>query len=296
MTETSRTHPSLALHNGGGRCLGGDVCAAGCTPARRRRPPLAAATPRPATTPAPMGTRQGRGRGTCRGHVVDAPRPARQRRRLPHRPNLARARLHLGHRLRLGAGSGALGLRQPRPRLLQLRLQRSSPLRRRRRIRRPLGGDLLRRAARTGQLLLERSDAAACGLHVPHRHRHQVRRGGLRLLRRLQLLAGRRTCLLQRVNLRLRTCLGHVVDVSCTCLLQRTNLRLRHADRFGVRRRRRRRSLLGTAPLLGELLLSSGAGGLRGKAPAGRLREGSEKAPRRLRHALWPASLPASLR
>ena len=29
MTETSRTHPSLALHNGGGRCLGGDVCAAG---------------------------------------------------------------------------------------------------------------------------------------------------------------------------------------------------------------------------------------------------------------------------
>ena len=160
----------------------------------------------------------------------------------------------------------------------------------------PLGGDLLRRASRTGQLPLERSDAAACGLHVPHRHRHQVRRGGLRLLRRLQLLAGRRTCLLQRVNLRLRTCLGHVVDVSCTCLLQRTNLRLRHADRFGVRRRRRRRSLLGTAPLLGELLLSSGAGGLRGKAPAGRLREGSEKAPRRLRHALWPASLPASLR
>ena len=29
MTETSRTHPSLALHNGGGRRLGGDVCAAG---------------------------------------------------------------------------------------------------------------------------------------------------------------------------------------------------------------------------------------------------------------------------
>ena len=74
------------------------------------------------------------------------------------------------------------------------------------------------------------------------------------------------------------------MDVSCTCLLQLLYLRLRRADRFGVRRRRSRRSLLGTAPLLGELLLCSGAGGLRlVRLHAGRLREGSEKAPRRLR-------------
>ena len=297
MTETSRTHPSLALHNGGGRCLGGDVCAAGgarLLGGGDRLSQLRRLVPR---------QRQllwGRVRDVVVGHVVDMswtpPAPqdsAGACRTAPTSPALASTSATASALARAAARSASASRDRvccssaSNEAALSAAAAASDA---------PLGGDLLRRAARTGQLLLERSDAAACGLHVPHRHRHQVRRGGLRLLRRLQLLAGRRTCLLQRVNLRLRTCLGHVVDVSCTCLLQRTNLRLRHADRFGVRRRRRRRSLLGTAPLLGELLLSSGAGGLRGKAPAGRLREGSEKAPRRLRHALWPASLPASLR
>ena len=296
MTETSRTHPSLALHNGGGRCLGGDVCAAGGASllgGGDRLSQLRRLVPR---------QRQllwGRVRDVVVGHVVDMswtpPAPqdsAGACRTAPTSPALASASATASALARAAARSASAS----RDRVCCSSASNEAAL-----SSAAAASDAPSAATCSAALPAlasssSRSDAAACGLHVPHRHRHQVRRGGLRLLRRLQLLAGRRTCLLQRVNLRLRTCLGHVVDVSCTCLLQRTNLRLRHADRFGVRRRRRRRSLLGTAPLLGELLLSSGAGGLRGKAPAGRLREGSEKAPRRLRHALWPASLPASLR